>query len=144
RKLHRNAIPRVGGVAVLLAYCAAFGATLLGFQHAEFVLPSDSSGWGLLIAILIVFFTGLLDDIIQLKAWQKLMGQLLAAGVAYWAGVQIHLFRWYPIEPWIGFPLTVLWLVACTNAFNLIDGLDGLAAGAGLFATITVIIAALT
>ncbi len=144
RKLHRNPIPRTGGVAVLLAYFAAFGATLLGFKNAEFVLPRDSSGWGLLAAILIVFATGLLDDLLQLKAWQKLAGQLLAAGVAYAAGVQIHVLRGHTIEPWISVPVTLLWLAVSTNAFNLIDGLDGLAAGAGLFATITVIVAALS
>jgi UDP-GlcNAc:undecaprenyl-phosphate GlcNAc-1-phosphate transferase len=144
RKQHRNAIPPVGGIAVLLGYLAAFGASLIGFKNAEFVLPRESETLGILSAVMIVFLTGLLDDLIELKAWQKLAGQLLGAVVAYLSGVQIHVFHAYSLEFWISLPVTVLWLIACTNAFNLVDGLDGLAAGVGLFATITVVIAALT
>jgi UDP-GlcNAc:undecaprenyl-phosphate GlcNAc-1-phosphate transferase len=94
--------------------------------------------------VMIVFLTGLLDDLIELRAWQKLAGQLSGAVVAYLSGVQIHVFHALSLEFWLSFPVTLLWLIACTNAFNLIDGLDGLAAGVGLFATITVVIAALT
>jgi len=144
RKQHRNAIPPVGGVAVLLGYLAAFGASLIGFKNADFVLPRQSETLGILTAVLIVFVTGLLDDLIELKAWQKLTGQIVGAVVAYLSGVQIHVFHAYSLEFWLSFPVTLLWLIACTNAFNLIDGLDGLAAGVGLFATITVVIAALT
>jgi UDP-GlcNAc:undecaprenyl-phosphate GlcNAc-1-phosphate transferase len=144
RKLHVGAIPRVGGIAVLLAYFLAFVLTRFGFSNMEFVLPKGSVALGLLLAIVLIFLTGLLDDLIQLKAWQKLIGQLIAATVAYCSGVQIHVLHGHSLEFWIGLPVTLLWLVACTNAFNLIDGLDGLAAGIGLFATITTVIAALT
>jgi UDP-GlcNAc:undecaprenyl-phosphate GlcNAc-1-phosphate transferase len=144
RKLHKNPIPCVGGVAIFLSYSLAFVATLFSFKNVGFVLPGGSIALGLLLAIFLIFFTGLLDDLINLKAWQKLIGQLLAANVAYWSGVQIHVLQWHPLEFWISLPVTLLWLVACTNAFNLIDGLDGLAAGVGLFATITVVVAALT
>ena len=54
------------------------------------------------------------------------------------------IFRGHPLEMWFSLPITIIWLIGCTNAFNLIDGLDGLAAGVGLFATVTTIIAALT
>jgi UDP-GlcNAc:undecaprenyl-phosphate GlcNAc-1-phosphate transferase len=90
----------------------------------------------------LVFCTGLADDLWGLKPWQKLAGQIAAAVMAFCAGVQIPGLGHYHAV-WLGLPLTVLWLVACANAFNLIDGVDGLAAGVGLFATTTTLVAAL-
>jgi len=144
RKLHRQPIPRVGGIAIFVSYVLAFAATAFGFQDVHHVLPGGSTGIGLLAALGIVFTTGLLDDLLNLRPWQKLAGQILAAATAYAFGIQIHLFRGYSLETWFSLPLTIIWLLCCTNAFNLIDGLDGLAAGVGLFATVTTIIAALT
>jgi UDP-GlcNAc:undecaprenyl-phosphate GlcNAc-1-phosphate transferase len=144
RKLHSRPIPRVGGIAILVSYLLAFAATAFGFLDVHSVLPRGSVAGGLLGAVVIVFLTGLLDDLVNLKPWQKLGGQILAALAAYASGVQIHVLRGHPLEIWFSLPLTLAWLIACTNAFNLIDGLDGLAAGVGLFATVTTIIAALT
>jgi UDP-GlcNAc:undecaprenyl-phosphate GlcNAc-1-phosphate transferase len=70
-------------------------------------------------------------------------GQLVAALLAWMGGIQIHLFHGFSLDVWISLPVTVIWLLICANAFNLIDGLDGLAAGAGLFATVTILAAAL-
>jgi UDP-GlcNAc:undecaprenyl-phosphate GlcNAc-1-phosphate transferase len=92
----------------------------------------------------LIFLTGLLDDLIGLKPWQKILEQLTAAVMAYLGGVQVHLFQGVPGEVWLNALLTIVWLVGCTNAFNLIDGLDGLAAGVGLFATLTMLVAGLT
>ena len=144
RKLHGRPIPRVGGIAIFVSYLLAFAATAFGFLNIRSVLPGGSMAIGLFAALAIVFATGLLDDLINLKPWQKLGGQVLAAVTAYASGVQIHLFRGHPLEIWFSLPFTLIWLIGCTNAFNLIDGLDGLAAGVGLFATVTTIIAALT
>ena len=85
---------------------------------------------------------GLLDDLFHLRPWQKLFGELLAAGVAYGFGLHVEGLAGYAAASWLSLPLTVLWLVLCTNAFNLIDGMDGLATGAGLFATLTIVLAA--
>ncbi len=69
----------------------------------------------------------------------KLFGQIAAAALACHANVQIHAIAGYTItSTWWHIPITILWLVACSNAFNLIDGLDGLAVGVGLFATATI------
>jgi UDP-GlcNAc:undecaprenyl-phosphate GlcNAc-1-phosphate transferase len=94
----------------------------------------------------VVFLTGVLDDLIGLNAWQKLLGLTGAGVLAYTAGihVEIHALHNLPAGPWLGFAITVIWLVGCSNAFNLIDGMDGLAAGVGLVATITMLLAALT
>ncbi len=84
-----------------------------------------------------------MDDIIGLEPWHKLMGETIAAGAAYWAGIHIQGLEGHGAGAWWNLPVTIIWLVACTNAINLIDGVDGLATGIGLFATCTTLIAAL-
>jgi UDP-GlcNAc:undecaprenyl-phosphate GlcNAc-1-phosphate transferase len=123
RKLHRAPVPRAGGIAIFLGYAAA-----LHTSHA----------WTMLPAVAVAFGTGLLDDLVNVKPRTKIAGQVLAALLACAAGVQI-------LGPgaWWHIPLTVVWLVGCTNAVNLIDGLDGLAAGVGLFAAAAAFLAAL-
>jgi UDP-GlcNAc:undecaprenyl-phosphate GlcNAc-1-phosphate transferase len=95
-------------------------------------------------AAILVFAIGLIDDLLGLKPWQKLVGEIIAALIAFRAGVHIDFVnQFHNLHFWISLPVTVLWLVGCANAFNLIDGLDGLAAGVGLFATLTSLVAAL-
>jgi len=93
----------------------------------------------------LVFAIGVLDDLFELRPWQKLAGQLVAATWIYVLGLRIEViaFTEIPGSHWVTFPLTVIWLLACTNAFNLIDGVDGLASGVGFFATVTMFLAAL-
>ena len=144
RKRHRHPIPRVGGVAILLAYAAAYACVLLVHFRADAkILRGIDFVMRLGPAALIIFATGLIDDIRGLKPWQKLLGEVGAALMAYWAGIRIQDFAGYHVVTWLQLPLTVLWLVACTNAVNLIDGVDGLAAGVGLFAACTTLFAAL-
>src|SRR3954454_6780769 len=134
RKVHVYPIPRIGGIAIIMAYFASF---LL--MNAKDALSSDLSlVWNLLPAAVLVFAVGLVDDFIGLKPTHKLIGQLGAALLAYWAGVRIDQFAGYTTTGVWGPPVTVLWLLVCTNAFNLVDGLDGLAAGVGLLSTLTI------
>jgi UDP-GlcNAc:undecaprenyl-phosphate GlcNAc-1-phosphate transferase len=140
RKIHAHPIPRVGGIPIFISYAFA----LYPYPHtpaalAEY-LPLIQK---LAPAATVVFATGLIDDLIGLKPWQKLIGQLGAAGLAYWAGVRVLGVAGVDTGAWWGLPLTIFWLIACTNAFNLVDGLDGLAAGMGLVATLTLLTAAL-
>src|SRR5262249_19596540 len=130
RKLHQRVVARAGGIAIAIAYPAAFGALLLlPSQDADLVRKHLGVAISLLPAAAIVFLTGLLDDIVSLKPSQKLAGQLVAAGCAYFAGVRMQSFSDFV---WGGGVLslifTVAWLIVCTNAFNLIDGVDGLTA----------------
>ncbi|HEY0786842.1 MAG TPA: MraY family glycosyltransferase [Acidobacteriaceae bacterium] len=144
RKLHCKPIPRVGGVPIVLSYAGAVAlmaavaprAALIHIQHQALL-------WSMLPAVALVFATGLLDDLVGLRPSHKLVGQVVAAVFAVTFGARIHLLTGVPSSAWITLPLSVLWLLGCTNAFNLIDGLDGLASGVGLFATVTVLFAAM-
>jgi UDP-GlcNAc:undecaprenyl-phosphate GlcNAc-1-phosphate transferase len=145
RKVHETPTPRTGGIAILGGYGIAFAvlyySPLSGAHAIATALPSV---WALLPAILVAFATGLLDDVFGLKPWMKLAGQVAAAAFACNANVQIHSVGGYAISNgWWNVPLTVLWLIACSNAFNLIDGLDGLAAGIGIFAAATAFLSSL-
>jgi UDP-GlcNAc:undecaprenyl-phosphate GlcNAc-1-phosphate transferase len=147
RKKHAAPIPRVGGIAIVLSYIITFAIALaLPFTYTDHLHRSLPDILPLTLVGSVVFLTGVLDDLIGLAAWQKLMGIVGASVLAYFAGihVDIHLLPGLPAWPWLGFAITVLWLVGCTNAFNLIDGMDGLAAGVGMVAAITMLVAALT
>jgi len=146
RKMHGRPIPRAGGIAIALSYLGAFAFLLVSPLNggAMVALNVRFACW-LIPAVALVFLTGLLDDLLGLTPWQKLIGQVGAAALAFWAGIRIQGIggAHFDGELWWSLPLTVLWLVGCTNAFNLIDGMDGLAAGIGLFATMTTMSAAL-
>jgi UDP-GlcNAc:undecaprenyl-phosphate/decaprenyl-phosphate GlcNAc-1-phosphate transferase len=144
RKIHSRPIPRIGGIPIVIAYIGAFALLLCSpLEGGNIVRDHLSLAWKLLPAAMLVFLTGLLDDFIGLKPWQKLLGQLGAAVTVCGAGVHFTGISGYQFSVWWTLPATLLWLVGCTNAFNLLDGLDGLAAGVGFFATITTLVAAL-
>ena len=141
RKIHRYPIPRVGGLAIAVSYLMAY--VLVHPEEGSALAQQVSLVSKLLPGAALAFAIGLLDDLFNLRAWIKLLGQLGAAGLACLGGVRILSIGGAPTDAWWNVPLTILWLIACMNAFNLVDGLDGLAAGVGLFATLTVFAAAL-
>jgi UDP-GlcNAc:undecaprenyl-phosphate GlcNAc-1-phosphate transferase len=146
RKKHLSPIPRVGGIAIALAYSLTFAmAFVLPFTYKYVLRGAFPSILKLTAVASVVFLTGVLDDAFGFRAWQKLLGISAAAILAYGAGIRVdvHLLG-LPSWPWLSFAITVIWLIGCTNAFNLIDGMDGLAAGTGLFATLTMLLAALS
>ena len=144
RSVHDRPIPRVGGIAIAISYLLAYGLLfLVKLKGGIVVWDSIDFALRLLPAAAVIFAIGLIDDIWGLEPWHKLAGEVVAAGLAYWAGVHVQGFGGYILSTMWSLPLTVLWLVGCTNAINLIDGVDGLAAGVGLFATCTALIAAL-
>ncbi len=144
RKIHRKPIPRVGGVALGAAYFIALLVTAVVIVYRQ---PIASSSFGVVKSIalpaLLIFLIGLADDVFNLKPWPKLALQILAAALVVYQGVYIHGIPALDMHPGLEAIGTVAWLVLCTNAINLIDGLDGLAAGIALFATMTIFIASL-
>jgi UDP-GlcNAc:undecaprenyl-phosphate GlcNAc-1-phosphate transferase len=144
RKLHSVPVARIGGVAVAVSYVAAFGLLLLLPLRATNLISENLHVVArVLPAALIIFMTGLLDDIVSLSARNKLGLQIVAAMVAYWCGVRVLGVAGYDMQGWWSFFVTVFWLILCTNAFNLIDGLDGLAAGVGFLSALTMMLAAI-
>ena len=135
RKVHDVALPRLGGVAIAIGFYAGLaGAWLVASQSTTPVRPTDLFVAVLLGAALVVGI-GLVDDLFGMRARAKLLAQIGAAIVVVLLGLSIdHLDGpWGSFELGIWSPLiTVGWFILVMNAINLIDGLDGLAAGVGL------------
>ena len=135
RKAHKRAVPRMGGLPIVLSCIVAF-AFLYFFHTRRVYIQHDQVLRGVLPAAGIMFLVGFLDDIVGLRPSRKLFGQIVAASVAVGLGVHLNLHHLTPIMSMI---LSVIWLICCTNAVNLIDGMDGLATGVSLLATMTVL-----
>jgi UDP-GlcNAc:undecaprenyl-phosphate GlcNAc-1-phosphate transferase len=143
RRLHARPVARGGGVAVVLSFALAY-LLLLALQLEGKVVVESGLQFALrlLPAVLVIFVTGFTDDVRGLKPWQKLLGQAFAAALAYQAGVHVTRIEGLTIPAAAGLPITMLWLIGCTNAINLLDGIDGLACGIGFFASIATVLAA--
>ncbi|HKF47789.1 MAG TPA: MraY family glycosyltransferase [Terracidiphilus sp.] len=144
RKVHTVPVPRLGGVAIFASAFIAYGLLLLAkFAAGGIVWSGFPLAIRLLPAVLLVFGIGIVDDIRGVRPWHKLTVQIIAAVLAWYVGIHVDVIAGQPVSQIGGLLITILWIVACTNAVNLIDGVDGLAAGVGLFATLTTLIAAL-
>jgi len=133
RRVHTRPTPHVGGIAMFVGFAAAL---LAAWQLDRFslVFDNNSEPLGVLLAAIVIFATGLIDDIRDLSPPAKVTATAFAGLVLVWFGVTMFYFRvpfldvfvlsddWIPI-------ITILWLLVMTQAINLIDGLDGLAAG---------------
>ena len=148
RKQHPGPVPRVGGVAVFAAFACTCAALAVAPGIQPTVLASlRFTSFHVLVAGAAVLGVGLIDDGRGVRPASKLGVQIVAAGYLYWSG-----FRIVSISDPLGggaidlgalsLPLTLLWLVGVSNAFNLVDGLDGLATGIALCATATLFVAA--
>jgi UDP-GlcNAc:undecaprenyl-phosphate GlcNAc-1-phosphate transferase len=127
-------------LAVFLAFGLSLGsAFLLPFRLETYIQNTSVNVSWMVLSVLVVLAVGFIDDLYTIRATYKLIGLIAAALIAYDAGVRVN----YLGEAW-AFPITILWLVGCANAFNLIDGMDGLASGIGALATLTILIAALS
>ena len=141
RKIHLVPVPQFGGISIVLS-------VLLVVLSAGWFEPLNDmfsfegrSIPALLWGSSLIFLVGIYDDLRPIPAWGKFLAQSVAAGIAIWCGVRIELISTLgtgAIDAGIlAVPLTFLWIVGLTNAFNLIDGLDGLATGLGIIAAIT-------
>lgn len=136
RKVHKKIMPRLGGLAIYIAFMIAAVASL-------------EMTWdivGILIGGTVIVIVGVLDDKYQLPAKVKLLGQILAACVLVFFDIRIEWVNnplgGYFYLDLLSIPLTIFWVISFTNVVNLIDGLDGLAAGVSAIASITVILVA--
>ena len=139
RKVHKNPVPRLGGITffpvLIMSFCLTIGGWALmglygGFNNvnlyfARFILMA--------VGMMTLFLTGVADDLIGVSYKSKFVVQIICASLFPLSGLWIHdlsgLFWIHHIPAWIGMPLTVFVVVYITNAINLIDGVDGLASG---------------
>ena len=132
RKVHTHIIPRLGGLAIFIGFMAA----------VLFSMPVYKEFLGFLLGATAIVCLGIWDDIKNIPAKVKLTGQIIAAAIPVAFGVQIE---WVTnpfgtiliIPEWLAVPVTIFWIVGFTNTVNLIDGLDGLAAGVSVIASIS-------
>jgi len=132
RHMHKKPIPRIGGVAIFISMmCLAVGVLQLSNVSADTLIRAIV----LLCAAALIFSVGLIDDIKTggLAAEIKLLAQIAASVAVCTVGIRIRsitIAEWLTFDfGWFSWPLTILWIVGITNAINLSDGLDGLAAG---------------
>lgn len=144
RKVHTHPIPRLGGVVI---YVSFFVSLILAIavdpSLSSLAGLSPRSGIFLVGSLTLVLLLGIWDDLKQLSPGKKFVGQVIAATIVYFSGFEITTIT-HPLSPSdmhlgiFSYFLTVLWIVGVTNAFNLIDGLDGLASGVALIVSITI------
>ncbi|MCX7642356.1 MAG: undecaprenyl/decaprenyl-phosphate alpha-N-acetylglucosaminyl 1-phosphate transferase [Armatimonadetes bacterium] len=137
RKIHREPIPSWGGVALVIAI-------LFGTSGSWLLLRTiPDHALGVFLGLIVIVIVGTLDDRSSLSPRTKLLGQIIAAMFPTAFGLRIAFVNnpfgegYIFLPTWQAWLLTVFWIVALTNALNLIDGLDGLAAGVSFFASLT-------
>lgn len=132
RTVHHGHIVRMGGVAIFLAFMISMAI----------LWSADDTLNGILLGGMIVFLGALLDDIYDLKPWQKLLFEVAGAITAMTMGEvvlkEVQIFSWHITNPIITYGLSFFWIVGITNAINLIDGLDGLSCGISFIVTCTI------
>ena len=142
RRMHDHPIPRMGGLAIFFGFMAS---TL-------FFVEMTPQIRGMLLGAVIIVVLGIFDDIYALKASFKFVIQIVAALVAVMSGNVIEIIsnpnvfssNLYWDLGWLAYPATVIWIVAITNAVNLIDGLDGLACGVSTISSMTLLVIAMS
>src|SRR5271163_2289997 len=148
RHVHQAPLPRLGGVAIFFAFSVSLslwlGLSLIFPRLLDGLAPATFLR--IYVPACLIFCLGIYDDLRGAGPYLKFTVQAIAAAMLFAGGMRVldlplifpHSLPWF-----VGLPLTVLWVVAVTNAFNLIDGLDGLAAGSALFSTMVFFIVSL-
>ncbi|MDP4143443.1 MAG: MraY family glycosyltransferase [Bacillota bacterium] len=141
RRVHKKPIPKLGGLSLYIS----FVATLILKEGS--LIPSEK---GIILGATVIVIGGFLDDKYDIKPIYKIIFQVAATCILLYFGIRIRLItnptsdvKQYLDITTLGIPLTILWVVGVTNAFNLIDGLDGLAAGVACISSITMLVIAL-
>ncbi len=144
RHIHREPVPRLGGVAIYISFSIVTLILIALSSYLQLDIGiAPRNLLDILLAGSLVFLLGLYDDVRPVSPYVKVLVQSIAATALYYQGsgiFQIGLFGSESHSAWFALPITILWVLLITNAFNLIDGLDGLAAGSALFSTVAVFV----
>ena len=142
RKIHGKPIPRLGGIAIVIAFYVPLVALLLFQTEVGHLFVAERKHViGLFVGGFAIALLGLYDDLKGANAWKKFAVQFAVAGVLYALDFRVEAIANPFGEPltlgWLSLPFSLLWIVGVINAMNLIDGLDGLAGGVALVAIVT-------
>ena len=145
RKVHQTPIPRIGGIGIYLAFMVSIITVSV---ISNFEGETLRTVIGILLSGSLMFIVGIIDDYKNLPAKVKLSGQILASAVlVIFFDVRVDFITDplgdYIYLEWMAIPVTIFWLVGLTNTVNLIDGLDGLAAGVSGLAATTILLVAM-
>jgi UDP-GlcNAc:undecaprenyl-phosphate GlcNAc-1-phosphate transferase len=139
RKVHAGFIPQLGGLGIYLGALAGIAFTFIWKDYYWHMFTLKYAG--ILAGATLMLITGIVDDVHGLSARQKFLIQVIASTIVIYSGCRIETIINPFGEPlrlgYFSIPLTYLWLIGVTNAINLLDGLDGLAAGVSLIALAT-------
>lgn len=146
RKVHTRAIPRLGGLAIYAAFSVAL--IISYYRYPILFEDRETQLTGLLVATTFIVIIGIVDDILNIKAWIKLGAQIAAAVILILFDYNIETIS-NPFGTQIelgvlNYPVTILWVIGVINAINLVDGLDGLAAGVALIVSLTIFLIGLS
>ena len=149
RKVHKGNIPRMGGLAIMAAFLLTIAGLL--YAHEPAMERMKGGAWqvtALFCGAIVIGFTGALDDMRGLRARMKFTVQIAISVLAWFSGfrfehIGIPFIGAEALPQWLDLPLTVLWITGIINAINLIDGLDGLAAGVTFFVSATNLVLAI-
>lgn len=145
RRVHKQPTPRMGGMAIYVAFLLTMLFVPLLRSGVSRTFTEDLIWYGAIATpATLIFWLGVYDDLRGAKPWLKVLVQIIAAAMLHTFGFGISVLALpfgseWALPYWLTFPLTALWVVGITNAFNLIDGIDGLAAGASAFALISIL-----
>jgi UDP-GlcNAc:undecaprenyl-phosphate/decaprenyl-phosphate GlcNAc-1-phosphate transferase len=145
RRVHRTAVPRLGGVAIFLSMALALASLLFVKNVLTQALRGEANHIGIvLLCALLILAIGAFDDLRGLSALIKFVAVVAVTVLFYWLGgsiegLSIPFVGQVILHPIAGFLLTLIWVVGITNAFNLIDGIDGLASGSALFSSLVLL-----
>jgi UDP-GlcNAc:undecaprenyl-phosphate GlcNAc-1-phosphate transferase len=140
RKVHSTAVPRIGGLAIASAATLALLLVVWGLSMVGMTSPDFVPLWPVFAGAALVFAVGLVDDFTTLAAVPKLAIEAIAAGLVMASGLLIERLTIGGTTLTLGilaYPVTFAWIIGLTNAFNLIDGIDGLATGIAVIAGTT-------
>ncbi len=144
RTIHKKFIPSMGGLAIFAGFFV--GSTMIYFMFKDTIHIYNGHFWGILIGSAFILFIGIYDDLKGANCYEKFVIQVIAAGIAYYFGFRIE----YITNPFgspinlgvFSIPVTLLWIAGISNAINLMDGLDGLAAGMSSIVSIIILLIA--
>ena len=145
RRVNKKPIPRIGGIAIIIGFLVSSIYLIITMCIEKKINLNDGDNYktkllGFLLGISIISIFAYLDDIKDLKPWQKLLAQIGSAIIIYLCGIKIDVINEIILPKWFSFILTVGWIVGITNAINLIDGLDGLSSGISLISSFLLLI----